>query len=87
MDGLGCNSPAAAEKAQGKPVPDEHLNAHQLRESVRQSRGSLLGRLSSVHSVHQRLAFDASSATTRGVTSTCRRIAAFGFIRSGDAPK
>ena len=27
-DGLGCNMPAAAEKAQGKPVPDEHLNEH-----------------------------------------------------------
>jgi 7,8-dihydropterin-6-yl-methyl-4-(beta-D-ribofuranosyl)aminobenzene 5'-phosphate synthase len=27
-DGLGCNIPAAAEKAQGKPVPDEHLNEH-----------------------------------------------------------
>ena len=27
-DGLGCNLPAAAEKAQGKPVPDEHLNEH-----------------------------------------------------------
>ena len=38
MDGLGCNSPAAAEKAQGKPVPDEHLNEHQLSESVRPSR-------------------------------------------------
>ena len=42
MDGLGCNSPAAVEKAQGKPVPDEHLNEHlnehQLSESVRPSR-------------------------------------------------
>jgi 7,8-dihydropterin-6-yl-methyl-4-(beta-D-ribofuranosyl)aminobenzene 5'-phosphate synthase len=27
-DGLGCNIPAAAEKAQGKPVPDVHLNEH-----------------------------------------------------------
>jgi len=27
-EGLGCNIPAAAEKAQGKPVPDEHLNEH-----------------------------------------------------------
>jgi 7,8-dihydropterin-6-yl-methyl-4-(beta-D-ribofuranosyl)aminobenzene 5'-phosphate synthase len=27
-DGLGCNIPAAAEKAQGKPVPDLHLNEH-----------------------------------------------------------
>jgi 7,8-dihydropterin-6-yl-methyl-4-(beta-D-ribofuranosyl)aminobenzene 5'-phosphate synthase len=27
-DGLGCDIPAAAEKAQGKPVPDEHLNEH-----------------------------------------------------------
>lgn len=27
-DGVGCNIPAAAEKAQGKPVPDEHLNEH-----------------------------------------------------------
>lgn len=27
-DGLGCNIPAAAEKAQGKAVPDEHLNEH-----------------------------------------------------------
>ena len=27
-DGLGCQIPAAAEKAQGKPVPDEHLNEH-----------------------------------------------------------
>lgn len=27
-DGLGCNIPAAAEKAQGKPVADEHLNEH-----------------------------------------------------------
>lgn len=27
-DGLGCNMPAAAEKAQGKLVPDEHLNEH-----------------------------------------------------------
>ena len=29
----------------------------------------------------------ASSATTRGVTSTCRRSDAFGFIRSGVAPR
>ena len=27
-DGLGCDIPAAAAKAQGKPVPDEHLNEH-----------------------------------------------------------
>ena len=27
-DGLGCNIPAAAAKAQGKAVPDEHLNEH-----------------------------------------------------------
>jgi 7,8-dihydropterin-6-yl-methyl-4-(beta-D-ribofuranosyl)aminobenzene 5'-phosphate synthase len=27
-DGLGCDMPAAAERAQGKPVPDEHLNEH-----------------------------------------------------------
>ena len=27
-DGLGCNIPAAAAKADGKPVPDEHLNEH-----------------------------------------------------------
>lgn len=27
-DGLGCDIPAAAEKAQGKPVPDHHLNEH-----------------------------------------------------------
>jgi 7,8-dihydropterin-6-yl-methyl-4-(beta-D-ribofuranosyl)aminobenzene 5'-phosphate synthase len=27
-DGLGCNIPAAAEKAEGKPVPDVHLNEH-----------------------------------------------------------
>jgi 7,8-dihydropterin-6-yl-methyl-4-(beta-D-ribofuranosyl)aminobenzene 5'-phosphate synthase len=27
-DGLGCDIPAAAEKAQGKPVPDPHLNEH-----------------------------------------------------------
>jgi 7,8-dihydropterin-6-yl-methyl-4-(beta-D-ribofuranosyl)aminobenzene 5'-phosphate synthase len=27
-DGLGCNIPAAAAKAGGKPVPDEHLNEH-----------------------------------------------------------
>ena len=27
-DGLGCDIPAAAEKAQGKPVPDLHLNEH-----------------------------------------------------------
>lgn len=27
-DGLGCNIPAAEAKAQGKPVPDEHLNEH-----------------------------------------------------------
>ncbi|CAM3773029.1 MBL fold metallo-hydrolase [Roseateles saccharophilus] len=27
-DGLGCDIPAAAEKARGKPVPDEHLNEH-----------------------------------------------------------
>jgi 7,8-dihydropterin-6-yl-methyl-4-(beta-D-ribofuranosyl)aminobenzene 5'-phosphate synthase len=27
-DGLGCDIPAAAEKAQGKPVPDQHLNEH-----------------------------------------------------------
>jgi len=27
-DGLGCDMPAAAAKAQGKPVPDEHLNEH-----------------------------------------------------------
>lgn len=27
-DGLGCQIPAAAEKALGKPVPDEHLNEH-----------------------------------------------------------
>jgi 7,8-dihydropterin-6-yl-methyl-4-(beta-D-ribofuranosyl)aminobenzene 5'-phosphate synthase len=27
-DGLGCDIPSAAAKAQGKPVPDEHLNEH-----------------------------------------------------------
>jgi len=27
-DGLGCDIPTAAEKAHGKPVPDEHLNEH-----------------------------------------------------------
>jgi len=27
-DGLGCDIPAAAAKAQGKPVPDQHLNEH-----------------------------------------------------------
>jgi 7,8-dihydropterin-6-yl-methyl-4-(beta-D-ribofuranosyl)aminobenzene 5'-phosphate synthase len=27
-DGLGCDIPSAAEKAQGKPVPDLHLNEH-----------------------------------------------------------
>ena len=27
-DGLGCDIPVAAEKAQGKPVPDLHLNEH-----------------------------------------------------------
>ena len=27
-DGLGCDIPAAADKAQGKPVPDQHLNEH-----------------------------------------------------------
>lgn len=27
-DGLGCDIPAAAEKAQGRPVPDQHLNEH-----------------------------------------------------------
>jgi 7,8-dihydropterin-6-yl-methyl-4-(beta-D-ribofuranosyl)aminobenzene 5'-phosphate synthase len=27
-DGLGCNIPAAAEKAQSKPVPDEHHHEH-----------------------------------------------------------
>ena len=27
-DGLGCDIPAAATKAGGKPVPDEHLNEH-----------------------------------------------------------
>jgi len=27
-DGLGCDIPAAVERTQGKPVPDEHLNEH-----------------------------------------------------------
>jgi len=27
-DGLGCDIPEAAQKAQGRPVPDEHLNEH-----------------------------------------------------------
>ena len=27
-DGLGCDIPAAAAQAQGKPVPDQHLNEH-----------------------------------------------------------
>ncbi|WP_218508669.1 MBL fold metallo-hydrolase [Variovorax sp. dw_308] len=27
-DGLGCDIPAAAAKAEGKPVPDQHLNEH-----------------------------------------------------------
>jgi 7,8-dihydropterin-6-yl-methyl-4-(beta-D-ribofuranosyl)aminobenzene 5'-phosphate synthase len=27
-DGLGCNMPAPAQRAQGQPVPDEHLNEH-----------------------------------------------------------
>ncbi len=27
-DGAGCNIPAEAEKAAGKPVPDQHLNEH-----------------------------------------------------------
>jgi len=27
-DGVGCNIPSAAEKAEGKPVPDLHLNEH-----------------------------------------------------------
>ena len=27
-DGVGCDIPAAAEKAAGKPVPDQHLNEH-----------------------------------------------------------
>jgi 7,8-dihydropterin-6-yl-methyl-4-(beta-D-ribofuranosyl)aminobenzene 5'-phosphate synthase len=27
-DGVGCDIPAAAEKAGGKPVPDQHLNEH-----------------------------------------------------------
>src|SRR4051812_4619141 len=27
-DGVGCEIPSAAAKAQGKPVPDEHLNEH-----------------------------------------------------------
>jgi 7,8-dihydropterin-6-yl-methyl-4-(beta-D-ribofuranosyl)aminobenzene 5'-phosphate synthase len=55
-DGLGCNIPAAAAKAQGKPVQNEHLNEHATCFNLK-DRGlvviSSCGHTGIINSVHQ----------------------------------